>query len=204
VALLGFFAADAVPARRSPTTRTRVGWRCNPHRRNRVHGRQARTRRQPAQHLDPSISASGRTVGNATLSEITTSNRTTLREVSYKTAAHPQTAQQRYQQQPNEKSSVPPQSGSKEGITASRNRFGQYVRTRAIPSTRPASPRAPSEPAWPATRQPGDCSPQTSAPAGMISPHDDTKRTASASPTPSKEIKPTPASTTTSSPPAAP
>jgi hypothetical protein len=28
---------------------------------------------------------------------------------------------------------VPPQSGSKEGITASRNRFGQYVRTRAIP-----------------------------------------------------------------------
>ena len=28
---------------------------------------------------------------------------------------------------------VPPQSGSKEGITASRNRFGQYIRTRAIP-----------------------------------------------------------------------
>ena len=28
---------------------------------------------------------------------------------------------------------VPPQSGSHQGITASRNRFGQYVRTRAIP-----------------------------------------------------------------------
>jgi len=28
---------------------------------------------------------------------------------------------------------VPPQSGSQQGITASRNRFGQYVRTRAIP-----------------------------------------------------------------------
>jgi len=28
---------------------------------------------------------------------------------------------------------VPPQSGSKEGTTASRNRFGQYLRTRAIP-----------------------------------------------------------------------
>lgn len=28
---------------------------------------------------------------------------------------------------------VPPQSGSKEGVTASRNRFGQYLRTRAIP-----------------------------------------------------------------------
>ena len=28
---------------------------------------------------------------------------------------------------------VPPQSGSKEGVTASRNRFGQYIRTRAIP-----------------------------------------------------------------------
>jgi hypothetical protein len=33
---------------------------------------------------------------------------------------------------------VPPQSGSKEGITASRNRFGQYIRTRAIP-VNPAS-----------------------------------------------------------------
>ena len=33
---------------------------------------------------------------------------------------------------------VPPQSGSKEGITASRNRFGQYLRTRAIP-VNPAS-----------------------------------------------------------------
>jgi hypothetical protein len=28
---------------------------------------------------------------------------------------------------------VPPQSGSQQGITAGRNRFGQYVRTRAIP-----------------------------------------------------------------------
>lgn len=28
---------------------------------------------------------------------------------------------------------VPPQSGSQQGITASRNRFGQYIRTRAIP-----------------------------------------------------------------------
>jgi hypothetical protein len=28
---------------------------------------------------------------------------------------------------------VPPHSGSKEGVTASRNRFGQYIRTRAIP-----------------------------------------------------------------------
>ena len=33
---------------------------------------------------------------------------------------------------------VHPQSGSKEGITASRNRFGQYIRTRAIP-VNPAS-----------------------------------------------------------------
>ena len=28
---------------------------------------------------------------------------------------------------------VPPQSGSQQGITSSRNRFGQYIRTRAIP-----------------------------------------------------------------------
>ena len=37
---------------------------------------------------------------------------------------------------------VPPQSGSQQGITASRNRFGQYVRTRAIPVNPSSSAQA--------------------------------------------------------------
>lgn len=88
VALLGFFAADAVPAKKitplhalalAGAATLIVGTGCTV-------GKLALGVTSPT-FGSVDLSIGGGTVGNATLSEITTSNRTTLREVSYKTAA---------------------------------------------------------------------------------------------------------------------
>ena len=96
VALLGFFAADAIPAKKITPTHALaiigaatlvIGTGCTV-------GKLALDVASPA-FGSVDLSIGGGTVGNATLSEITTSNRTTLREVSYKTRAtvtnHPAT-----------------------------------------------------------------------------------------------------------------
>ena len=96
VALLGFFAADAVPAQKITPLHALavvgaatliVGTGCTV-------GKLALGVTSPT-FGSVDLSIGGGTVGNATLSEITTSNRTTLREVSYQTRAtatnHPAT-----------------------------------------------------------------------------------------------------------------